>query len=56
MSRSAEFVKLFGGGLKDAGWQNPEVPQARLTLIPGFIHYEIHNAPHLPHVAADFLA
>jgi pimeloyl-ACP methyl ester carboxylesterase len=43
----AEFFALLGGGLKDAGWQNTQFTNARLSIIPGYSHYNFGTAPEL---------
>jgi pimeloyl-ACP methyl ester carboxylesterase len=43
----AEFFALLGGGLKDAGWQNTQLTNARLSIIPGYSHYNFGTAPEL---------
>jgi pimeloyl-ACP methyl ester carboxylesterase len=43
----AEFFALLGGGLKDAGWQNTQLTNARLLIIPGYSHYNFGAAPEL---------
>lgn len=39
MQHVASFFALFGGGVRDAGWQNPLFSRARLAIIPGYTHY-----------------
>ena len=43
----AEFFALLGGGLKDAGWQDTQLTNARLSIIPGYSHYNFGTAPEL---------
>jgi pimeloyl-ACP methyl ester carboxylesterase len=43
----AEFFALLGGGLKDAGWQDTQLTNARLWIIPGYSHYNFGTAPEL---------
>ena len=51
----AEFFALLGGGLKDAGWQNTQFTNARLSIIPGYSHYNFGTAPELGMSIAKFL-
>jgi pimeloyl-ACP methyl ester carboxylesterase len=51
----AEFFALLGGGLKDAGWQNTEFTNARLSIIPGYSHYNFGTAPELGMSIEKFL-
>ncbi|MEX0720037.1 MAG: alpha/beta hydrolase [Balneolaceae bacterium] len=50
-----EFYQLFGGGLKDAGWQRENMSQNRLAILPGFTHYDIFMAPELSQTVLTFL-
>ncbi len=52
----AEFFALLGGGLKDPGWQNPQLTNARLAIIPGYTHYNLSTAPELGSIIEKFLA
>jgi pimeloyl-ACP methyl ester carboxylesterase len=52
----AEFFALLGGGLKDAGWQNTQLTNARLAIIPGYSHYNFYTAPELGPTIEKFLA
>jgi hypothetical protein len=39
MRHIAEFFALFGGGVRDAGWQGqPQYARARLAIVPGYTH------------------
>lgn len=40
----AEFFGLLGDGLKDAGWENTQLTNARLAIIPGYSHYNFGTA------------
>lgn len=51
----AEFFALMGGGLKDAGWQNTQLTNARLSIIPGYSHYNFGTAPELGACIEKFL-
>jgi pimeloyl-ACP methyl ester carboxylesterase len=52
----AEFFALLGGGLKDPGWQNTQLTNARLAIIPGYSHYNFATAPELGPSIKKFLA
>jgi pimeloyl-ACP methyl ester carboxylesterase len=52
----AEFFALLGGGVKEPGWQNTQLPQARLAIVPGYSHYNLVNAPELAPLIAKYLA
>jgi len=52
----AEFFALLGGGLKDPGWQNTQLSNARLAIIPGYSHYNFFTAPELGPIIEKFLA
>jgi hypothetical protein len=51
----AEFFAWLGGGLKDAGWQNTQFSNARLSIIPGYSHYNFGTAPELGVTIEKFL-
>jgi pimeloyl-ACP methyl ester carboxylesterase len=51
----AEFFALLGGGLKDAGWQNTQLTNARLSIIPGYSHYNFVTSPELGMSIEKFL-
>jgi pimeloyl-ACP methyl ester carboxylesterase len=40
-SHAAEFFKLLGGGLKDAGWDAKNLIPSQLAILPGITHYNI---------------
>ena len=40
-SHAAEFFALLGGGQKDAGWDNADMPKSRLAILPSTTHYNI---------------
>ena len=52
----AEFFALLGGGLKDAGWQNPQLSKSRLAVVPGYTHYDFRTSPEVPQIIEKFLA
>ena len=52
----AEFFALFGGGLRDAGWEHPQLTNARLAILPGHTHYDVSAAPELGPLIARFLS
>jgi pimeloyl-ACP methyl ester carboxylesterase len=51
----AEFYRLLGGGLRDAGWDGSARPVARLAVLPGLTHYDIFASPALPAAVIPFL-
>jgi pimeloyl-ACP methyl ester carboxylesterase len=54
-SESAEFFKLLGGGLHDAGWDGSGRPASSLAIIPGATHYNIFVSPQLMPTVITFL-
>lgn len=40
-SHAAEFFKLLGGGLRDAGWDGAHLISSQLAILPGATHYNI---------------
>jgi pimeloyl-ACP methyl ester carboxylesterase len=52
----AEFYRLLGGGLRDAGWDFSYRPAARLAVIPGATHYDILESPVLAPAVLSFLS
>lgn len=40
-SHAVEFFNLFGGGLKDAGWNGENLIPSQLAILPGLTHYNI---------------
>ena len=50
-----EFFKLFGGGLKDAGWDGSARPASQFAIVPGHTHYDLYMAPALPGIIVPFL-
>jgi pimeloyl-ACP methyl ester carboxylesterase len=56
MSHIAEFFALFGGGVRDAGWQGtPQYARARLAIVPGYTHYNFGQGPDIARVIEDYL-
>ena len=51
----AEFYKLLGGGLRDAGWNRETMSKNRLAIIPDQTHYDIFFSPKLVATALPFL-
>jgi pimeloyl-ACP methyl ester carboxylesterase len=56
MRHIAEFFALLGGGLKDPGWQNTQLTNVRLAIVPGYSHYNFTTAPELGPIIEAFLA
>jgi pimeloyl-ACP methyl ester carboxylesterase len=50
-----EFFALFGGGLRDAGWDGSARPEAQLAILPGHTHYDVFLSPALAPTVARFL-
>jgi pimeloyl-ACP methyl ester carboxylesterase len=52
----AEFFALFGGGVKDPGWEGePKYARARLAIIPGYTHYNFGMGPDVARVIEAYL-
>jgi pimeloyl-ACP methyl ester carboxylesterase len=41
-AHAAEFFKLLGGGLRDAGWDGAGMVPSQLAILPGATHYNIN--------------
>lgn len=52
----AEFFALLGGGVKEPGWQKPQLSQSRLAVVPGYNHYNFLTSPEVPQIVGKFLA
>jgi pimeloyl-ACP methyl ester carboxylesterase len=50
-----ELFGLFGGGLRDAGWDGSARPTARLAILPGTTHYDVFMSPLLAPSVIHFL-
>jgi pimeloyl-ACP methyl ester carboxylesterase len=56
MKHIAEFYALFGGGVKDPGWDDtPEYSRARLAIVPGYTHYNFGQGPDIARVIEGYL-
>lgn len=55
LTHIAEFFALLGGGLRDAGWDGSQRPEARLANLPGLTHYDVFQSPRLAEVVDRFL-
>jgi pimeloyl-ACP methyl ester carboxylesterase len=52
----ADFFALFGGGLKDPGWEGePKYSRARLAIVPGYTHYNFGMGPDVARVIEGYL-
>ncbi len=51
----AEFYRLLGGGLRDAGLDGGGRPIHRLAVLPGATHYDVLTHPALPSAVISFL-
>jgi pimeloyl-ACP methyl ester carboxylesterase len=52
----ADFFALLGGGVQEPGWQNTQLSKARLTIVPGYSHYNFVSAPELAPIIDKYLA
>lgn len=52
----AEFFGLLGGGVSEPGWQNTKFTRARLSIVPGYSHYDLMSSPEVPYTLAKYLA
>jgi pimeloyl-ACP methyl ester carboxylesterase len=56
MRHIAEFFALFGGGVRDAGWEGqPQYARARLAIVPGYTHYNFGQGPDVARVIEAYL-
>jgi pimeloyl-ACP methyl ester carboxylesterase len=56
MRHIAEFFALFGGGVRDAGWEGtPKLSRARLAIVPGYTHYNFGMGPDIARVIEAYL-
>lgn len=56
MRHIAEFFALFGGGVRDAGWDDkPKFSRARLAIVPGYTHYNFAQGPDVARVIEAYL-
>jgi pimeloyl-ACP methyl ester carboxylesterase len=52
----AEFFALFGGGVRDPGWEEkPQLSRARLAIVPGYTHYNFGQGPDIARVIESYL-
>jgi pimeloyl-ACP methyl ester carboxylesterase len=51
----AEFFALLGGGVKETGWQNPQLSKSRLAIVPGYSHYDFKTSLEVPQIIGKFL-
>jgi hypothetical protein len=53
----AEFYALFGGGVRDPGWEGPpRFTRARLAIVPGYTHYNFVNGPDVARIIEAYLS
>jgi pimeloyl-ACP methyl ester carboxylesterase len=52
----AEFFAMLGGGVTEPGWQNTQLSQSRLAIVPGYSHYNLLSSPEVPQIIGKFLA
>jgi pimeloyl-ACP methyl ester carboxylesterase len=50
-----DMFALFGGGLRDGGWDGSGRPAAQLAVLPGTTHYDLSSAPALARAVIPFL-
>jgi pimeloyl-ACP methyl ester carboxylesterase len=55
MQHIAEFFALFGGGIREPGWIDPQFSRARLAIIPGYSHYNLGQGSEVAQVIERFL-
>ena len=55
MQHIAEFFALFGGGIREPGWIDPQFSRARLAIIPGYSHYNLGQGPEVAQVIEGYL-
>jgi pimeloyl-ACP methyl ester carboxylesterase len=55
MQHIADFFALFGGGIREPGWVNPQFSRARLAIIPGYSHYNLGQGPDVARVIEGYL-
>jgi pimeloyl-ACP methyl ester carboxylesterase len=56
MRHIAEFFALFGGGVRDPGWEGePQFSRARLAIVPGYTHYNFSHGPDVARVIEAYL-
>lgn len=55
MAHIAGFFALFGGGIREPGWVDPNFSQARVAIIPGYSHYNLGRGPEVAQVIERFL-
>jgi hypothetical protein len=52
----ADFLALLGGGVKEPGWLNTQLPKSWLAVVPGYSHYNFIASPEVPQIVGKFLA
>jgi pimeloyl-ACP methyl ester carboxylesterase len=56
MLHIAEFFALYGGGVRDAGWEGtPRYARARLAIVPGYTHYNFGQGPEIARAITAYL-
>jgi pimeloyl-ACP methyl ester carboxylesterase len=56
MGHITELFALFGGGVRDAGWEGePYYARARLAIVPGYTHYNFGQGPDIARVIEGYL-
>jgi pimeloyl-ACP methyl ester carboxylesterase len=51
----ADFFALLGGGIREPGWINTQLSNARLAVVPGYSHYNLLTSPEVPQIVGKFL-
>jgi pimeloyl-ACP methyl ester carboxylesterase len=54
-AHAVQFFEALGGGHRDAGLDGAGMSTARLAILPGVTHYNVHATPGLTSVVAPFL-
>lgn len=55
-AHGAEFFRLLGGGMRDAGLDGAGLSRSRLAVLPGTTHYDIVRSPLLWRAVMSLLA
>ena len=47
------LAKLFN--TRTPGWRNPQLSKSRLSVVPGYSHYNFLTSPEVPQIVGKFL-
>ena len=53
---AADFFALLGGGLTEPGWINTRLSTSRLSIVPGYSHYNLLSSPEVAEIVDKFLS